>query len=1099
MYIHVHLQFLPTAVQVMRSGATDCGSSYTQKRSAPFARCQFHTGSGAPIQGHRNLCLTLVKRLACGDAMSLLELLRYDPSGGNATASQLNDESNAEGKFGIPRFSGDPMALQEYAFRIRTRAYREQRMDESEVKKLGPLGLRMVEGLRGQALRLAQTMDVKEIAKGNGPELLLALFEKSLKPRKAQEARELYSAGLKDNGILVRQATEPMSSYVLRRKTWWSMLQRLDEKIQVSEELLAEMLLQGSGLSSDQQLMVRTILGGTMTVESVGDELLNQHPKIHEKEKKFHHRDGRQHFRGKGWQHRGKGYFSHSLEEDEPADGEWDNQSQSLAGFTEQIETEETYEDESYAAFSDENDFDALMAEHVAMHLDSGLDMSNDEACNLAAEAIQLEAEAYFVRSHAKGKGHHGFPPKQFEVSGQLSLQEKRARLQQLKSRTECKRCGQRGHWSGDAICPKSGGKGDGKFKRSAPSPSSNSSATTASKGKKGKGNPKTRVVYFSMHDDSKNPGGNECHMAVHGATSPAPSTAQSPSRPPASSTPQRMPTLPRMPGSPGMSSSTAAPAMNASNVQALYDMGWNADQVLDFYLRSQQHLQALPPSMHEPGHPATTATPDLGGMMMQPALTDPRVFAPTQVPAQHFDLSTPVHVPEQFLSEVFQNLAVMEIEDEGLPEFEETETPPTLPEPMPPAMSLTPPTPTATFSTPPSTRQLACKHENVTKKGTNGYFLRETCLDCGLLLKHEKRTAALTTTPTSTSGNSSCQHHRITWRGSNGFGWRNTSLDCGKNTKGDWPQNSSGPAKKKDFLPGAFWAPAGRDVSYDVDQTHELLKSTLLVLSVQRDIEKVPITLDEIHRVIDAIAVTNNSQAARGSDQPASQAAVPVRAPETPLRSQAATSVRSHATSAATDDQDNKRINFGKYKNQSFIQAFQDADYVTWVINEVKETSCRGLKDFAAYCKLKLEAPRTAFMAFGDIPESNPNPAKEQWLIAILDSGCNRTCHGDRWMAKYMQATGDDAESFPLRLEPSTFKGINGPVGTQGVRRLEIGLSSQARNMMLLSAPSTAWNSRVQMPHCCSPFRINVGFNSWLISAVMDRPRSTASSWEAI
>ena len=88
------------------------------------------------------------------------------------------------------------------------------------------------------------------------------------------------------------------------------------------------------------------------------------------------------------------------------------------------------------------------MAEHVAMHLDSGLDLSSDEACNLAAEAIQLEAEAYFVRNQAKGKGHSGFPSKQFEVSGSLSLQEKKARLQQLKSRTECRRCGQRGHWS---------------------------------------------------------------------------------------------------------------------------------------------------------------------------------------------------------------------------------------------------------------------------------------------------------------------------------------------------------------------------------------------------------------------------------------------------------------------------------------------------------------------------------------------------------------------------------------------------------------------------------------------------------------------------
>lgn len=159
-------------------------------------------------------------------AMSLLELLKYDAS--SSGVAQLNDEPNSEGKFGIPRFSGDPSGLQEYAFRIRTRAFREERMEKDEVKKLGPLGLRMIEGLRGTALRLAQTMKVEDLAKANGPEALLTLFEKSLKPRKAQEARELYSAGCREGGVLSRQNSEPMSSYILRRKTWWSMLQRLD-------------------------------------------------------------------------------------------------------------------------------------------------------------------------------------------------------------------------------------------------------------------------------------------------------------------------------------------------------------------------------------------------------------------------------------------------------------------------------------------------------------------------------------------------------------------------------------------------------------------------------------------------------------------------------------------------------------------------------------------------------------------------------------------------------------------------------------------------------------------------------------------------------
>ena len=129
--------------------------------------------------------------------MSLLELLKFDPTSATQ-ASQLNDESNSEGKFGIPRFNGEPSGLQEYGFCIRARVFREKQMDSAEVKKLGPLGLRMAEGLRGQALRLSQTMDMQELAQEDGPEkLLLALFEKSLKPRKAQEARELYAVGCK--------------------------------------------------------------------------------------------------------------------------------------------------------------------------------------------------------------------------------------------------------------------------------------------------------------------------------------------------------------------------------------------------------------------------------------------------------------------------------------------------------------------------------------------------------------------------------------------------------------------------------------------------------------------------------------------------------------------------------------------------------------------------------------------------------------------------------------------------------------------------------------------------------------------------------------
>ena len=145
----------------------------------------------------------------------------------------------------------------------------------------------------------------------------------------------------------------------------------------------------------------------------------------------------------KGWRFQprskgGLGYFSEDVVNAHGAD-DCETGSRSLAGFT-AILDDEPYEPEYYFALLCEN----------------GLDLYNDEACALAAETLQLEHEAYLLRGHGKGKGHGGFQPhRHFDISGSVSLQERKARLAQLKSRTECRRCGAKGHWSGDAACPK--------------------------------------------------------------------------------------------------------------------------------------------------------------------------------------------------------------------------------------------------------------------------------------------------------------------------------------------------------------------------------------------------------------------------------------------------------------------------------------------------------------------------------------------------------------------------------------------------------------------------------------------------------------------
>ena len=75
-----------------------------------------------------------------------------------------------------------------------------------------------------------------------------------------------------------------------------------------------------------------------------------------------------------------------------------------------------------------------------------------------AAEAIQLQLAANVVMGKAgkgksQGKGK-GFPV----VKSNLSIGDRKKRLQEIKSKSKCLKCGQVGHWSGDPQCPKGRG-----------------------------------------------------------------------------------------------------------------------------------------------------------------------------------------------------------------------------------------------------------------------------------------------------------------------------------------------------------------------------------------------------------------------------------------------------------------------------------------------------------------------------------------------------------------------------------------------------------------------------------------------------------------
>ena len=116
---------------------------------------------------------------------------------------------------------------------------------------------------------------------------------------------------------------------------------------------------------------------------------------------------------------------------------------------------------DDYDGEQDETEDDKIHETDLAALLgNSGEDPETDDAL---AEALQLDAVAMVAwqrftgkgKGKSKGKGKVKGKGKGKNKGNNLSLEERKKRLAELKSRTTCQACGARGHWAGDDTCPK--------------------------------------------------------------------------------------------------------------------------------------------------------------------------------------------------------------------------------------------------------------------------------------------------------------------------------------------------------------------------------------------------------------------------------------------------------------------------------------------------------------------------------------------------------------------------------------------------------------------------------------------------------------------
>ena len=135
-------------------------------------------------------------------------------------------------------------------------------------------------------------------------------------------------------------------------------------------------------------------------------------------------------------------------------------------------------------------------------------------------------------------------------------------------------------------------------------------------------------------------------------------------------------------------------------------------------------------------------------------------------------------------------------------------------------------------------------------------------------------------------------------------------------------------------------------------------------------------------------------------------------------------------ATSAASDprDQDLQIIQTGAYRGLTFAAVYtKEVNYTGTMIGKLRTGALKDpeLIRFATYAQRRRAQPPSspeaaAYAVNFDIPDG------DEMVVAVLDTGCNNTCHGDGWARKFAWMNGNLPEAEPAA---GRFKGVGGRV----------------------------------------------------------------------
>eukprot|EP00435_Cladocopium_sp_Y103_P032430 s1165_g8.t1 len=941
---------------------------------------------------------SLVLALVCFRIMAL-DTLRY----GNFKSTYVASDAKA-----LPGYGGEVQGWADYKFAVQAIEVKESKISETEQKKLGPLALRLTERLAGPALQVAKKIGVEGLAKPTGVKTLMNALEKQLLPLKRQAAMELYNAGMKD-GLLSRQQGEPVSSYCLRREAWWIQLREMDEGIQCSDSILGEQLLQHAGLSHLEMQMVRTVCQNDLSDrEKLVTALRDQFGQIHEKESRG---KGKGRYDDKPW-HQRSSY--HAADTDETYDEsstmpQTGNTAESYGGT---YEDDESYypEDESWAFEDDPREIE-IEEEVIAWYSSQNIDAQtcSAEDLDMLVDAVEVEISAYYNKMQAEHRGVTSPAGSSNYGGSTLSSQERQAKVLAAKQRARCRACGQVGHWQRDPVCPHRKGRGKGAGKKGKWKNPGKKGDGKDSKGNSPKGNAnkgfKPRAVYFSVRDDSGEDGLG--YMVIKSGSSDGPETLDEP----LDAVHQQM--------------------LEAEVMRLMQLPPEEVDR------RLQEELNYMPPTAKAP--PQGFVPPVSKSFLPPTAKAPPKEWQMLHCGGQGSVPKTNAYVTAEYMQSL---------------------------RPGTPSIPDVPPMPSQRRDAgdPPDGPQPGggCRHENITRRGSNAYIEMETCKDCGAILKKVHKDPGTRDRPMANADPINCTHHEnlISWKGTNGYSWKWTCEGCGmsrtvKKVPG-MPRPKPGiPLEDENINDNNEATEIGLPSMLDetlvsLADEWERLSSLLHRMVANHLALHGTVTHGEFLHITNAtilcyktLGATFTNAVAMGSRETALLRSPGARS-QTSVAS--ATTMRSESGGVSGDN----KVTFGRYKGYTFADVYEtDQGYVQFALDEEAKGAafCTNMTRFQTYCKNRRDREGSAacFMvvddgtwADGDFPEGL---GEDDGILMYLDSGCNSTCHGAKWMANYERKTGYSPEWESHQTRDMT--GIGGAARSLGTRKLYIALET--------------------------------------------------------